>query len=431
MKIISSEDFLMTSLSFEIEYRTSFGQAVYLSGNRPESGSWRVLTAVKMVCSAEKLWKTTLKFKLNPKKDAEELHYKFFISDFDIRPESNVSWEPGLNRVVRLKDQAQRDNEKLSRVQSVWGHRNVSITLNYPINFLEYEVLLEARKLQKDTPRGRLNRAPNAQSLERMHPVFTDDISLEFKGNWEHSFLVECSENIDFEYTYALVEKKTQSLRWERNTWRQFSLTQVTVIEPDKAELAHLYPNEKPLFHPKPSHGFESKYKLLPEGTYLKHDLSGFHSELTFHQILPLYYIGPLIMGNDEVQRLKAQNVKAILNLSTQESLKKIQFHEGALLSDCERNNIAFFNFPIDENGFQESIKPLTKFIKYITRQYGRVYVQSSVHLSMAIAVSINFLLLEENKVLNNILGLFQNVADSQEIGEIIKEACLPRNNNE
>jgi hypothetical protein len=282
--------------------------------------------------------------------------------------------------------------------------------------------------LQKDgleVEKGKLDIAPSANCLQRMCPEFSDYAMFDFKGMWRFKLLIECSSNMEFEYTYALWKKKNQTLRWERNTWRQFKFSQITTIETDKVELVQLYPAERPLLPGQTCNEIKSEYEIKPRGRYLKQDASVFRSEFFFHRILPLYYIGPLILSKEEVC-LKAQKVKAILNLNSEETFERIQFNEEALLSDCEKEKIAFFNYPIDENGFRESIKPLTKFIKYITEQYGRVYVQSSLRLNIAIAVSINFLLLEENKVLNNIFELFHNVVHDEEMSAIIQETYIP-----
>ncbi len=81
-------------ITFQLQYKTSWGQRLYISGNTPEFGNWNIENAVAMTHEGEGEWSVSIET------DNEE--YPFIVYKYIVRDENthSDSWEWGKNRRI-------------------------------------------------------------------------------------------------------------------------------------------------------------------------------------------------------------------------------------------------------------------------------------------------------------------------------------------
>lgn len=84
-------------IQFNINYRTFFGQTLYVCGNTPELGKWDVLKAVALTLKEGERWEAAVE--IADKSLTKGLEYKYFIRDTRY---GSDEWEWGKNRVLQL-----------------------------------------------------------------------------------------------------------------------------------------------------------------------------------------------------------------------------------------------------------------------------------------------------------------------------------------
>jgi len=83
------------TLKFTIDYRTQYGQSLYLCGSSPELGAWNPEKAIKMIPESGENWSTgSIKIK-----SIKSLTYKYFVKDDQ---QELLNWEFGTNRLLEL-----------------------------------------------------------------------------------------------------------------------------------------------------------------------------------------------------------------------------------------------------------------------------------------------------------------------------------------
>ena len=84
-------------LKFQIDYRTRWGQEIYVSGSLPELGKWDEKKALPLSPGSGEHWEKEIDLK-----DPVEFDYKYFLKD-EI---GNIHWEFGINRTCQIKGEA-------------------------------------------------------------------------------------------------------------------------------------------------------------------------------------------------------------------------------------------------------------------------------------------------------------------------------------
>ncbi len=82
-------------LTFKIDYRTLWGQVLYVAGSSPEFGEWDPLRALPMTTHVFGEWETECQFNTGTK-----LEYKYLLKD----DSGNFIWEGGKNRLLDTGD---------------------------------------------------------------------------------------------------------------------------------------------------------------------------------------------------------------------------------------------------------------------------------------------------------------------------------------
>jgi hypothetical protein len=218
---------------------------------------------------------------------------------------------------------------------------------------------------------------------------------VEYIGEWRHKFYVDVS-TLNFDYTIAVLNSKTGEIRWERDAWRTFSLDPEFFLsgkDVNRSSRSKTWHKRSPghgvLRVGQEAHPEEPQYKISRKGTYRKLDKKPFQSKLAIQRFMDSYYIGPMIFSKEEAQFLKQKNVKALLNLTTPESMERMGYDEKVLLNSCRDSGIKVLNFPIEESqDISQVATALVRKLQYILKTQGQLYIQSSNELGLGMIVA-------------------------------------------
>lgn len=106
-------------VTFSINYKTNFGQNLFIYGSTPELGNWKKPVA-KMKWNQGHLWKARVKF---------PHHLKFFEYKFVIAEGDKITWEAGHNRIFS-KHKFEDDDD--IHIYSAWERFFVTFMIYYP-----------------------------------------------------------------------------------------------------------------------------------------------------------------------------------------------------------------------------------------------------------------------------------------------------------
>ncbi|CAK81714.1 unnamed protein product (macronuclear) [Paramecium tetraurelia] len=103
-------------IHLKIQFKTEFGQAVYISGNSKYLGQWNPKQAIRMNWTENDIWEVEIAY--------HKIEYKYFISQYESI--QTVLWESGPNRVTT------------KHTIDVWNYRKVCFQCLNPSNCLIY-----------------------------------------------------------------------------------------------------------------------------------------------------------------------------------------------------------------------------------------------------------------------------------------------------
>lgn len=218
------------NLSFNVDYRTNWGESVYLTGNIPQLGNGDKSKAVKLDLYGEQTWKTRIAL---PDDCPSDFTYAYFVRH-DNGSEKN---EWGKGHTFR-KGQGVHDFEIYDRWQDMpWDKPYYSVVFT-------------------DCVCKRVNRAmaPEIKAgvllLEVDAPMIASDEVLavtgacDALGNWDPSKAIILSDAFyptwscaiplaglpsDFEYKFIILKKDTRAVvAWEGGNNRRFSISAAT-----------------------------------------------------------------------------------------------------------------------------------------------------------------------------------------------------------
>ena len=86
-------DPVTSGVSFSVDATTSWGQNIYVTGNRPELGAWNPGSALKLDPAAYPVWKLDVELP-----EGTSFEYKYIRKD----ESGNVTWESGANRTATV-----------------------------------------------------------------------------------------------------------------------------------------------------------------------------------------------------------------------------------------------------------------------------------------------------------------------------------------
>ncbi|EHN78434.1 secreted alpha-amylase [Streptomyces coelicoflavus ZG0656] len=88
-------DPVSSGVSFAVDATTSWGQNIYVTGNRPELGNWNPAGALELDPAAYPVWKRDVELP-----EGTSFEYKYLRKDAS----GNVTWESGANRTATVGD---------------------------------------------------------------------------------------------------------------------------------------------------------------------------------------------------------------------------------------------------------------------------------------------------------------------------------------
>lgn len=100
-------------IAFSINYNTSMGYSLFLSGAGNELGEWNTLKAVKMTYAGTSLWTA----ELNLPTPLMKIEYKYVVCKED---GTNPQWESGNNRVIEIDS----DMYDFVFLSDIWNNKN-------------------------------------------------------------------------------------------------------------------------------------------------------------------------------------------------------------------------------------------------------------------------------------------------------------------
>jgi len=90
---VPDPDPVASGVSFAVDATTSWGQNIYVTGNRPELGNWNPGSALKLDPAAYPVWKLDVELP-----EGTSFEYKYIRKDAS----GNVTWESGANRTATV-----------------------------------------------------------------------------------------------------------------------------------------------------------------------------------------------------------------------------------------------------------------------------------------------------------------------------------------
>ena len=217
------------TIKFTIDYRTHYGQNIFLCGSAPETGSWDDSKAVRMSPDSGESW--SVEVDIDPGKSSS-LEYKYFIRD-----EHNdfMAWEFGDHRVLDYREGLENYSCR-DFWRSYQHHENVLYTSPFMGAFFKRKTSArKPGKIKAGKAYVRLQlRAPRV-GKNYVVGILGNNKAL---GNWDekkvvlmkdHNYPVWLADielspqDPPFEYKYVIYDKKEKKvITWESRDNRYF-----------------------------------------------------------------------------------------------------------------------------------------------------------------------------------------------------------------
>lgn len=349
-------------LGFSVKHRVDFGQAVYVVGSTSWLGNWCPQKAIRLCWSSDHLWymnitafgtKKTLTFK-----------YKYFVSDFEMKADSLITWEPGINR--NFNDEL--EYKFLVHIEDVWGYIKIVFRLALDESIHSVYVAGDLDRI------GYSEEFPGRMYLRVLRDERNDHVS----HFWEKEALIP-SEFDRIEYRYGIKERKNSNIRWERNSNRVFNFKDVKCYVDEDFDAV------------RDSIGVNTNINSFTykNRSHIRLD-HNFADDFLYTEISDNLWIGPY-PKLDEIERLKDKGCDCLLNLKCMNEMEPLalshEFYEDA----CGKFNIRYtFSEVINQDHFevQEIFDAATKLKECLTKQKC-VYLFCKNGLKRAMTVAV------------------------------------------
>ncbi|MEM6765375.1 MAG: 4-alpha-glucanotransferase [Bacteroidota bacterium] len=206
-------------LRFKIDYRTTWGERIYVCGSTPELGEWQIEQCPEMMLVGAETWELVLDL---PYEKIPAFEYKYLIKN----DEGRLTWEFGNNRALRFSGKKYEIIDLLDTWRATQGLDNLFLTKAFSdIVFRRNERTRFSMGRKKVTHLFQVH----APKLPAHHIlcVLGDDEAL---GEWDLSKAVPMSDEGfplwkagvkiqkqgPISYKYAIYEKESMTfVRWE------------------------------------------------------------------------------------------------------------------------------------------------------------------------------------------------------------------------
>lgn len=351
-------------LYFSLKHQVEFGKCVYVTGSIPALGNWCPNKAIRLTWTDGHQWISHLQLR-NCKKQFN-LKYKYFVSDFEMTPDSSIEWEPGSNRtlITTLEDLL------MTSLEDVWAF--VKIVFRFAIDESIYSVYIAGHLFML----GYSESNPGRMFLR----VVRDYGSTRIFHFWEKEILIPC--DIDkVEYKYGIRERKNSMIRWERESERVLNLKDIKYSIDEQFDMFR----ENLGVHSSTT-SFTFKF-----GYYVRMDHS-FIDDFIYSEISDSLWIGPY-PKYEELERLHQKGCNCVLSLQTKQELEGLLVSYEMYQENSSKYGLKYFlspvnlTFPLDPKQILAAASMLSNCIN----SFKCVYLHCSDGLLRSVATAIIF----------------------------------------
>lgn len=225
---------------FRINYKTNWGESLWLCGSIKAIGKWDTTNAYPMIYNGNSEWEARLSFK-----QSKNFEYKFFLKT----DENNIIWEGGTNRIFDFSIEHQIE------IRDFWRPQVDADSTFFTKIFTN--VLMKHRAAytnqQESIPNQALQFQLRATKIhENKTPAIIGNNSQ--LGNWKKPLLLKCVDStlwkttIDIQkiefpifYKYVLIDSETGKI----STWEEGDERVIFYIDRSVQKIHHIQNDEK------------------------------------------------------------------------------------------------------------------------------------------------------------------------------------------
>ena len=375
---MTSQTETTVKFAISVKYETKEGENVYILGDSDSFGNWKT-NKFKLNWTTGHIWRAVAKINST---QIENIKYKFVVINNN---DGSKRWEDGPNRLLSndpasLKTLKQNKNKEYI-LDLYFNHFAIEFNIYYPINdHSRMQLVGEPPELANWQ---REEESPLVMELSEYREMAARD-DLVVKGNfWTKTVIMKITEprNYDFEYRYSIFDTITKTAVWEREPNRHLKIFFDTDCEENRKKL-----EDNPV---------ENKLLL---NSFLRVIDVNFVAGLEFNKMGDLnIYIGPYPQTNEDFDKIRAENITAILNLQTDKDLKHRQVDHKAQFAYCKKIGIDLVRYPIedfDQDDLANKLEGAGKKLKELIDEGKSVYVHCTAGMSRAAATVIIYMVL-------------------------------------
>ena len=372
------------SFEFHINYKTNFGEEIYILGNSPDFGNWKECK-FKLKWSEGNIWKGNYTMK----KSAPDILYKFvnYFKDHDSK-----KWEIRPNRLLSANNtkHLQKNDDGVYILECLWDCFTLNFNIHYDISSKDSFMMIigSSSTLGNWNNKNKFDERKMEYDNEKIIEI---DENTKIKGFWTKNFYVyvgtekleQIKNELVFEYRYLIYDNSNNTAIWEREPNRRINI----LFDLNDDENKFYY-----LTNP-------TEYKLLSNSFCEILDLN-FVEDLKIDKIGDKnIYIGDCPQTLNDINELKNRNINAILNLQSENEINSRQINKELINNEAEKNSIEIVNFPIDEFSNEDLINKLKEAgdkLRELVKEGDIVFVHCGDGMNRSACTIIIYLILYE-----------------------------------
>jgi len=378
---------LTFSITFNLNFRCNYGNTIYVVGNTEALGNWDANKGLKLNWSEGHFWSKKVMFVHD---NTKLIEYKYVIGP--THPEGqnmDRRWEEGPNRVLNLLSATRL----FINLKDEWEHRKVRVALHE--DSLKNIIGPNASLLVVTNLSYR--EEPKPMKLKRLYYS-----SFQEANFWVASFQVPYRAS-SFQYRFKVEDNQDVNKSLLAKAYHSFSLKKLT--SPTKED---------------------ASYKI-DCGTLVKFDFD-FHSPMAFSMITEHIYVGEFPKTQVDIDMLASKKITAVLNLQTEEDMKRYSVDWESLKKYYEKVNIKVENLPIidmDNANLTLKIQDAGLLINKLLQENEKIYVHCTAGRYRSPHAVIFYLWSYQNYELNKAISLVKSKRKKTKIFETIFEQRL------
>ena len=372
------------SFEFHINYKTNFGEEIYILGNSPDFGNWKECK-FKLKWSEGNIWKGNYTMK----KSAPDILYKFvnYFKDHDSK-----KWEIRPNRLLSANNtkHLQKNDDGVYILECLWDCFTLNFNIHYDISSKDSFMMIigSSSTLGNWNNKNKFDERKMEYDNEKIIEI---DENTKIKGFWTKNFYVyvgtekleQIKNELVFEYRYLIYDNSNNTAIWEREPNRRINI----LFDLNDDENKFYY-----LTNP-------TEYKLLSNSFCEILDLN-FVEDLKIDKIGDKnIYIGDCPQTLNDINELKNRNINAILNLQSENEINSRQINKELINNEAEKNSIEIVNFPIEEFSNEDLINKLKEAgdkLRELVKEGDIVFVHCGDGMNRSACTIIIYLILYE-----------------------------------